>query len=159
MSRKSLIAALAMVTAGAIALPTLSFSAPLAQPNLPMQVSKGDVNIEPVAQYLRKKKPGYGNYGYNKGWHGDRYRYRRGAYNHYHNGWYYNSPWWLAGPIIGGALVGAYAAPRIYDNNYYDDGDGDGHVQYCFNRYRSYDPRTNTFMGYDGYRHECNSPY
>ncbi|MBL8893800.1 MAG: BA14K family protein [Rhizobiales bacterium] len=155
MARKSLIAALAVVTAGAIALPSLSFAGPLAQPNLPTQVSKGDVNIEPVAQYWRKKKPGYGNYAYNKRWHGERYRYRHGAYNHYHNGWYYNSPWWVAGPIIGGALVGAYAAPRVY----YDDGYGDGHVQYCFNRYRSYDPRSNTFLGYDGYRHECVSPY
>lgn len=151
MARKSLIAALAMVTAGSIALPGLSIAAPLAQPNLPTQVAQGDVTIEPVAQYWRKKKP---HYGYNKQWHGNRYRYRHGAYNHYHNGWYYNSPWWIAGPLIGGALVGAYAAPRVYDDGY-----GDGHVQYCFNRYRSYDPRTNTFLGYDGYRHECRGPY
>jgi hypothetical protein len=34
-----------------------------------------------------------------------------------------------------------------------------GHVEWCLNRYRSYNPRTNTFMGYDGYRHRCKSPY
>jgi Ni/Co efflux regulator RcnB len=29
------------------------------------------------------------------------------------------------------------------------------HVAVCQSRYRSYDPATNTFMGHDGYRHEC----
>jgi len=29
------------------------------------------------------------------------------------------------------------------------------HVEACFARYRSYDPRTDTFVGYDGYRHRC----
>ena len=161
MVRKSLIAALAMITAGTIALPNVAFAAPVTQPDQARigQVAQGDVNIEPVAQYWRKKKPGYGRYAYNQRWHGDRYRYRHGGYRHYHNGWYYNSPWWVAGPIIGGALIGAYAAPRVYENDNYDNDYGNGHVQYCLDRYRSYDPRSNTFLGYDGYRHECNSPY
>lgn len=30
-----------------------------------------------------------------------------------------------------------------------------GHVEACFARYRSYDPRSDTFLGYDGYRHPC----
>ncbi|MGE0237648.1 MAG: BA14K family protein [Parvibaculaceae bacterium] len=42
----------------------------------------------------------------------------------------------------------AYYAPR-----------GSRHVRWCLNRYRSYDPRSNTFMGYDGDRHRCRSPY
>jgi hypothetical protein len=33
------------------------------------------------------------------------------------------------------------------------------HVHWCLNRYRSYDPASDTFLGYDGYRHRCNSPY
>jgi len=33
------------------------------------------------------------------------------------------------------------------------------HVQYCLSRYRSYDPATDTFMGYDGLRHPCIGPY
>jgi hypothetical protein len=36
---------------------------------------------------------------------------------------------------------------------------GSAHVRWCLNRYRSYDPRSNSFMGYDGYRHRCRSPY
>ena len=35
----------------------------------------------------------------------------------------------------------------------------DDHVRYCLSRYRSYDPATNTFMGYDGYSHPCVGPY
>jgi len=36
---------------------------------------------------------------------------------------------------------------------------GGSHVRWCLNRYRSYDPRSNSFLGYDGYRHRCKSPY
>jgi hypothetical protein len=159
MVRKSMIAALAMVTAGAIALPHVAFAAPLAQPNQSRtaEVAKGDVNIEPVAQYWRKKKPGYARYDQRR--HGDRYSYRHGGYRHYHNGYYYSSPWWVAGPLIGGALLGAYAAPRIYDNENYDNGYGNGHVEWCLNRYQSYNPNSDTFLGYDGRYHRCNSPY
>ena len=41
----------------------------------------------------------------------------------------------------------------------YGYGAGNGHVQWCLNHYRSYNPSTNTFMGYDGYAHNCNSPF
>lgn len=34
-------------------------------------------------------------------------------------------------------------------NNY------DSHVAACYARYRSYDERSNTFLGYDGVRHTC----
>ena len=150
MAKKSLIAALAMVTAGAIALPHVAFAAPLAQPNNRVAEVSKDVKIEPAANYWRKKRPGMARY--DRRWHGDRYRYRHGHYRHYNNGYYYGSPWWLlAAPLV----AGAYAAPRIYN----DDNYGGGHVEWCLDRYRSYDPRSNTFMGYDGYRHECNSPY
>ena len=35
--------------------------------------------------------------------------------------------------------------------------EGGAHIQYCLNRYRSYDPNSDTFMGYDGLRHPCNA--
>jgi hypothetical protein len=28
-------------------------------------------------------------------------------------------------------------------------------VAYCINRFKSYDPRSGTYLGYDGYRHAC----
>src|ERR1700727_240836 len=54
-----------------------------------------------------------------------------------------------------------------YDNSYaYDNGDqqawGDqttiavgGDASYCAQRYRSYDPASGTYLGYDGLRHPC----
>ncbi len=150
MAKKSLIGGLAIALAGAIALPSIAFAAPPAPMIDNSTVAKVDgMTIEPAATYWKKKKPGYG---YNKRWHGDRYRYRHGNYRHYHNGYYYASPWWLlTAPLVGGALSGAYGAPR-YDN-------GNSHVEWCLDRYRSYNPRTDRFLGYDGEYHRCNSPY
>jgi len=36
---------------------------------------------------------------------------------------------------------------------------GTRHVRWCENRYRSYNPATDQFLGYDGHYHYCNSPY
>jgi len=141
-----MIAALAMVTAGAIALPHVAIAAPLAQGER-ISDTKGGVRIEPAASYWWKNK----NRHYDRRWHGKRYRNKHSGYRHYHNGWYYNSPWWLAAPLVGGALLGAYGAPRYNDGN--------AHVEWCLNRYRSYNPRTDRFLGYDGEYHRCNSPF
>ena len=76
----------------------------------------------------------------------------------------------IAGALIGGAIASqgygpGYApgpGPAYYDNGY-DDGavavapppGGDDSVSYCMQTYRSYDPRSGTYMGNDGYRHPC----
>ncbi len=86
---------------------------------------------------------------------GGGYRGHRG----YGGGGFY--PGLAAGALIGGAL----AAPYYYgaDPYYYDDEPavevvpdvgGDG-VAYCAQRYRSYDPASGTYLGYDGLRHPC----
>jgi len=36
---------------------------------------------------------------------------------------------------------------------------GNRHVRWCLNRYRSYDPASNTFVTYDGDVRRCVSPY
>jgi BA14K-like protein len=78
----------------------------------------------------------------------------------------------IAGAVIGGAIAsqggygpGYYApGPGYYNDPGYDDGgavavapapDGDDAVAYCMQTYRSYDPRSGTYMGNDGYRHPC----
>ena len=56
------------------------------------------------------------------------------------------------GALIGGALAAPYyyaPAPRVY----YDAPDDS--VAYCMQRYRSYDPASGTYLGYDGLRHPC----
>ncbi len=71
-------------------------------------------------------------------------RYRYGNY------WYQN-PWWLvgAGVALGAGVAGAY------------DGGGYGsrHVAWCLDRYRSYNPRYNTWVSYGGAVRQCISPY
>jgi BA14K-like protein len=80
----------------------------------------------------------------------------------------------VAGAVIGGAIAannaydyyggpGYYSGPAYYDDQYADDGAvavvpgpvGDDSVSYCMQRYRSYDPASQTYLGNDGYRHPC----
>jgi hypothetical protein len=55
-----------------------------------------------------------------------------------------------AGAILGGIL--ASQQPYYYRRGYPY---GDDAVQYCLSRFRSYDPYSGTYLGYDGYRHPC----
>jgi len=71
----------------------------------------------------------------------------------------------LGGAIVGGALAAPYyyGGPYYYGAPYYPYGPGyypaPGYggdaASYCASRYRSYDPATGTFLGYDGARHPC----
>jgi hypothetical protein len=81
------------------------------------------------------------------GWHGGGYR-----------GGYYGGGGWGWGGFAAGAALGALlAAPYYYRGGpyYYDYGPPDSAVAYCLRRFRSYDPRSGTYLGYDGYRHPC----
>jgi BA14K-like protein len=91
---------------------------------------------------------------WNGGWHGDRFHHR-----HFFPG---------AAFAAGVALGGAYYGPDYYDYGpdyaYSDYGyDNDVAVvpetgvdaNYCAQRYRSYDPASGTYLGYDGLRHPC----
>jgi BA14K-like protein len=61
----------------------------------------------------------------------------------------------VAGAIIGGAIVNS--RPRYYypppARAYYPP--PDDAIAYCLERFKSYDPRSGTYLGYDGYRHPC----
>ena len=78
----------------------------------------------------------------------------------------------VAGAVIGGAIANSnayYGGPGYYDQqygyydqpDYYDDSAvvaapvGDDAVGYCSQRFRSYDPGSGTYLGYDGLRHPC----
>ena len=52
-----------------------------------------------------------------------------------------------------------YYAPPPPPPVYYDQSWTEAHIEWCLDRYRSYNPATNTFIGYDGYAHECRGPY
>jgi hypothetical protein len=54
---------------------------------------------------------------------------------------------------VGGFVLGSLLAqPRAV---YVDEDGGSWHVRRCFDRYSSYDPDSDTYIGYDGYRHYC----
>ena len=65
----------------------------------------------------------------------------------------------IAGALIGGALAAPYCAPGYYPGPVYGvpaygPPPGDT-IAYCMQRFRSYDPASGTYLGYDGYRHPC----
>jgi hypothetical protein len=53
---------------------------------------------------------------------------------------------WIAPRIVVG--------PRVVVRRGYN-----AHARWCMSRYASYNPRTNTFLAYDGYYKRCVSPY
>jgi len=97
-----------------------------------------------------------------KHWHGK---------PHYTNNYYYykgNNGWNSGAALATGALLGLTfgalaTAPRYYEPpppayGYYG-GPTAQHISWCESRYRSYNARYNTFVGYDGYVHQCVSPF
>jgi hypothetical protein len=76
-------------------------------------------------------------------------------------------PGLAAGALLGGAIIGAprpygYYGYGAYDRDYYDQGyisappyDGGDEIAYCQQRFRSYDPASGTYLGFDGLRHQC----
>ena len=71
----------------------------------------------------------------------------------------------IAGALIGGAIIGAatqpygyYGYPGYYPGPAYVVAPpyvGGDAVGYCLQRYRSYDPYSGTYLGFDGFRHPC----
>ena len=55
---------------------------------------------------------------------------------------------------VGGFLLGSALAPQPQPV-YVDEYGGSWHVRRCLARYSSYDPDSDTYIGYDGYQHYC----
>lgn len=179
MFRKKLLACIVVLAAAMVAAPEVNqraAAAPIAQPgSRPMVEGSGVAGQIEIVAYRRKfprgGKFGYHrgrfgkHYGYNRHWHGKRRHYgynrwnkhRWHGYPYYNYGWYGGAPWWYYGAAL------AYTVPYYYDSGYEDDYDGgdygDAHVRRCLNRYRSYNPKTDLFRGYDGRLHRCRLPY
>lgn len=63
-------------------------------------------------------------------------------------GYYNNTGAWIALGVASAVAVGAVAAAN--SGPVYDDA-----VAYCMQRFRSYNPNTGTYTGYDGFQHAC----
>ena len=147
---KSLLLAAAVVSVG-LFLPAGTASATVASP-LPVLSTPSAVQSVAFRGGHRRIYFGHGmhrgGWGWRRGWRGC--------------GWRCHGGWGWGGAAIGIGLGGYYGG---YYDGYGDDygmdygyagyGYGDGHVRRCLARYRSYDPESDSFMGYDGERHPC----
>ncbi|SHM12873.1 BA14K family protein [Roseibium suaedae] len=93
------------------------------------------------------------------------YRERRRGYQEY-NGWWFPPAAFALGAVIGSQAVTPQQAlpPKQYREMRREmaprgRGLGPDHYRWCSNRYRSYDPRSNTFQPYNGPRQACRSPF
>ncbi|TIW90080.1 MAG: BA14K family protein [Mesorhizobium sp.] len=86
---------------------------------------------------------------------GDMYWNGHRGYREYHPGYRRHGDYWFplaafaTGALITGAIVNENN--RVYEGN--------AHVQWCYNHYRSYRASDNTFQPNNGPRRECRSPY
>ncbi len=80
------------------------------------------------------------------------------GHHHHHHGFF------GGGPRFGfGFWGGPYAAEPYYDDGYgygppvvyAAPAPGGPDVAYCMRRFRSYDPNSGTYLGFDGNRHPC----
>ncbi len=162
---------LSTAAAMALVLPALMPSTSFAQQQHRSGAQRGGANVHPGGG--GGMRPGGG---FRPGGGGGGQRFSGGGGYHGGGGYYRGGgggafiPGLAAGAIIGGAIAsqgygpGYYAAPGP---GYYDEGYDDGavavapapaggdDVAYCMQTYRSYDPRSGTYMGNDGYRHPC----
>src|SRR5262249_14245455 len=74
-------------------------------------------------------------------------------------GWGWGAP--VAGGLIAGAIISGAIANAPYGPGYYGPPPvaygpppGDA-IAYCMQRFKSYDPGSGTYLGYDGLRHPC----
>jgi hypothetical protein len=56
---------------------------------------------------------------------------------------------------LGAAACADTAPRRVYVAAAAPPESWEQHVRWCFNHHPGYDPRSNTFVGRDGYPHEC----
>jgi hypothetical protein len=176
---------LSTAAAMALVLPMVAPSASLAQapPGLKAQGAPGGGGGVRAGGGIKAGGGGFvggggPRYGGGGGGGGGYYRGGGGGGYYRHGGGGGFIPGAVAGAVIGGAIASqsygyygggpGYYAPGYYDQGYdqgYDDsgpvavdagpGGGDDSVAYCMQTYRSYNPRTGTYLGNDGYRHPC----
>lgn len=91
-----------------------------------------------------------GGGGWNSGWHGGERWHGGYRYREYSPGvWRRYDPalGGFIGGMIGGWLWRQWAQPEPVEPV--------RDMEWCINRYKSYDPYTKTYLGYDGLRHGC----
>ncbi|MER8385587.1 BA14K family protein [Mesorhizobium sp. M1428] len=125
-------------------------AAPLFLPQTPSVSS--DVATVDYKPWMKRKFNRNRNFSRNDGvnWNGHR------GYHEYHRGYRRHGDYWF--PLAAFA-AGAVISGVIINNNQNRVSRGDSHVQWCYDRYRSYRASDDTFQPSYGPRQLCNSPY
>ena len=150
MKNMSLVILGATLGFGAMALTGGGASAAALQPFQPLAAQQQNAATNGMVQLAASKKERMRDR-WDRKRDGKRCNSRFGNCRHFHNGYYYETPWWTLPLIIGGSIAS--------QNNYDGGGYGSRHVEWCLDRYRSYNPRNNTWVAYSGQVNQCNSPY
>ncbi|MET0527508.1 MAG: BA14K family protein [Microvirga sp.] len=160
--RKMFLALAATAALGGLSLSAPAFAAPAQQPKPLSELVAAIQNGEVQSDYVQHRHYRGGGRHVDRGYYrgGPRYverRYYRGGPRYGYGSGYYRRDYGSAaaagaiglatGAIIGGAIANsqAQAAPAYGGNG----------SAYCAQRYRSYDPASGTYMGYDGVRRSC----
>ena len=157
MKNLSLVVLGAALGFGTMALTGGGASAAALQPFQPLASSQQNIANDGMIQLAASNQDRRMRSEWRRDRDGDRCSRRNDRCRNFHNGYYYETPWWTLPLIIGGSI-----AANNYDDNNYDDNDGgygNRHVEWCLNRYNSYNPRNNTWVSYSGNVNQCNSPY
>lgn len=79
----------------------------------------------------------------------------RGSRGYYRSRGYYGRGYYGRGPGPG-AIIGGLAAGAIIGGAFASQGHSWSQAEaYCARRFRSWDPASRTYLGYDGLRHSC----
>ncbi|TPM92126.1 BA14K family protein [Mesorhizobium sp. B2-1-3A] len=164
-----------------------SAAGPILQPNLSLPTSTAAPTVTPVRDSWaggNNNNRGFnndwrwrrsGHWNGNRNWNGNRHwngggnwnrgddwRWRHGR-RHYHGGYYDDGAAAVLGLGLGLGLGSMYNNYDYYappPRRHYRAGRlSNAHVQWCYNRYRSYRSWDNTFQPYNGPRQQCYSPY
>jgi BA14K-like protein len=144
---KKQMAALLCGTAILLAVPAAQASVPTPRPERPLAASSYVELLEPVPNAVQALKADNATAAA-----APAARVQLAQYHHHHHHHHHHGGGFFPGFAIGAAIGGLMAAapppppPRYYDGR---------SVEWCLHHYRSYDPNSGTYLGYDGYRHPC----
>jgi len=122
------------------------------------QAASASSDVQTVDYKPWMKNRNFGNFNGNRNFarNGDAYWNGHRGYREYHRGYRRHGDYWFplaafaTGALITGAIVNS-ENNRVYEGN--------AHVQWCYDHYRSYRASDNTFQPNYGPRQECRSPY
>ncbi len=139
-------AALLGSTAALLAVPAAQAAAPATQSQQPLAASSYAELLEPVPNAVQAleadnsaQQPARMQLAQ---YHHHHHHYHHHHHHHHHGGFF---PGFAVGAAIGGMMAASPPPDYRYGRS----------VRWCMQHYRSYDPRSETYMGYDGRRHSC----